>query len=80
MALNRKSLPDRELHKFVESPCRPGQPAVEVYDCTTNDLLIQLLAKMDDLIAAVGGETGTFFTDQSGNRLQDQSGNNLTEV
>lgn len=74
------SISGREYDKFVESPCRPGQPAVEVYDCTTNDLLIQLLAKMDDLIAAVGGETGTFFTDQSGNRLQDQSGNNLTEV
>lgn len=78
MALNRKSLPDRELHKFVESPCRPGEPAVDVSDCSTHDLLIQLLAKMDDLIAAVGG--GTFFTDQSGNILQDQSGNNLIEV
>lgn len=30
MALNRHSLPDRELNKFVESPSRPGEPAVEI--------------------------------------------------
>lgn len=30
MALNRGSIYDRELHKFIESPSRPGEPAVEV--------------------------------------------------
>lgn len=30
MALLRKSLPDRELNKFVESPSRPGEPAIEI--------------------------------------------------
>ena len=30
MALTRGSIHDRELHKFVESPTRPGEPAVEV--------------------------------------------------
>lgn len=30
MALLRKSLPDRELNKFVESPTRPGEPAIEI--------------------------------------------------
>lgn len=30
MALNRASIHDRELNKFVESPTRPGEPAVEV--------------------------------------------------
>lgn len=30
MALNRHSLPDRELNKFVESPSRPGEPAIEI--------------------------------------------------
>jgi hypothetical protein len=28
--LNRKSILDRELNKFVESPSRPGEPAVEI--------------------------------------------------
>lgn len=30
MALTRGSIHDRELHKFVESPTRPGEPAIEV--------------------------------------------------
>lgn len=30
MALLRKSLPDREINKFVESPSRPGEPAIEI--------------------------------------------------
>lgn len=30
MALTRGSILDRELNKFVESPSRPGEPAVEV--------------------------------------------------
>jgi len=30
MALNRGSIHDRELHKFVESPTRTGEPAIEV--------------------------------------------------
>lgn len=48
MALLRGSIHDRELHKFIESPSRPGEPAVEVSDSTTHD-------KLDDLIAASGG-------------------------
>lgn len=30
MALIRGSIQDRELHKFIESPSRVGEPAVEV--------------------------------------------------
>lgn len=30
MALSRGSILDRELNKFIESPSRPGEPAVEV--------------------------------------------------
>lgn len=30
MALNRNNILDREFHKFVESPSRPGEPAVEI--------------------------------------------------
>lgn len=30
MALNRGNISDREFHKFVESPTRPGEPAVEI--------------------------------------------------
>jgi hypothetical protein len=30
MSLDRKSLPDREYNKFVESPSRPGEPAIEI--------------------------------------------------
>lgn len=30
MSLDRKSLQDREYNKFVESPSRPGEPAIEI--------------------------------------------------
>lgn len=43
MALNRSSIHDRELHKFVESPSRPGEPAVDVYDSEAVDRLDQLI-------------------------------------
>jgi hypothetical protein len=35
MALTRGSIYDRELHKFIESPSRPGEPAVEVVTATS---------------------------------------------
>jgi len=35
MSLDRKSIHDRELHKFVESPSRPGEPAVEIVGSIT---------------------------------------------
>lgn len=43
MALNRGSIHDRELHKFIESPSRPGEPAVDVYDSEAVDRLEQLI-------------------------------------
>ena len=48
MALTRYSIHDRELNKFVESPSRPGEPAVEVVDNQSKDVL-------DDILIALGG-------------------------
>lgn len=48
MALDRGNIKDREFHKFVESPSRPGEPAVEVKDYNVG-------AKLDQLILLGGG-------------------------
>jgi len=38
MAINSPTRTDRELSKFVESPTRPGEPAVEVVSGNTGGL------------------------------------------
>ena len=50
MALNRGNISDREYHKFVESPSRPGEPAVEVKD-------VDVGIKLDQLIILSGGSS-----------------------
>lgn len=44
MAINRESSTGREFNKFVESPTRPGETAVEVFDSEVNDRLDQLIS------------------------------------
>lgn len=38
MALDRKNILDREYNKFVESPTRPGEPAIEIAGTFTADV------------------------------------------
>jgi basic membrane lipoprotein Med (substrate-binding protein (PBP1-ABC) superfamily) len=48
MAQNLKSISGREYSKFVESPSRPGESAIEVVDNQSKDVL-------DDILVALGG-------------------------
>jgi len=61
MALNRKSLPDRELHKFVESPCRPGEPAVEIVgNLTSTPGPFSAPASSDSIVRTVSSNVETY--------------------
>lgn len=53
MALNRKSLPDRELNKFVESPNRPGEPAVDTVSSGVFDAPINTDAVVRSVVGPV---------------------------
>lgn len=68
MALNRKSLPDRELHKFVESPNRPGEPAIEtvsggIFDAPlTTDAVVRIVSgAIETWEFKTGGISGTIL-------------------
>jgi len=76
MALERKNIYDRELHKFVESPSRPTEPAVEVVDYNSNNTLTQVLAALQALLMLLGGEP---LVDQSANILLNENGDVLVK-
>lgn len=75
MALNRGSIHDRELNKFVESPSRPGEPAVEIvgnlsasiapgpFDppTATDTILRSVLANVETYEYKSGGPSGTLL-------------------
>lgn len=65
MTINRSSLQDREINKFVESPTRPGEPAVEVQNpdlsaiAANTDQLENLISTTNSLLGNISG-----FVDQ----------------
>lgn len=60
MALDRGSIHDREYHKFVESPTRPGEPAIEVTgDITTVPSPFAPPSATDAFTRSVAGNTET---------------------
>jgi len=62
MALNRHSILDRELHKFVESPTRPGEPAVEIagsFSATVDPGPFSPPSATDAFTRSVSGNTET---------------------
>lgn len=63
MPLNRKSIHDLELHKFVESPSRPGEPAVEItgnITATSSPGPFSAPAGTDSVVRSVLGTVETY--------------------
>lgn len=75
MAITRNSISGREFHKFVESPTRPGEPAVEIAGTftanvdpgpfappqNTDSIVRTVLANVETYEYKVGGISGTLL-------------------